>query len=68
MHYTTHRFWERYNVLPEEVQRIADQCYELLKSDLRLNMRKQRTAAASDSATQTFDVFKQIGIFLVLTL
>ncbi|MEH2311975.1 MAG: hypothetical protein V7K35_11355 [Nostoc sp.] len=34
MHYTTRRFWERYNVLPEEVQRIADQCYELLKSDL----------------------------------
>ncbi|MEH2397168.1 hypothetical protein [Nostoc sp.] len=33
MHYTTRRFWERYNVLPEEVQRIADQCYELLKSD-----------------------------------
>ena len=68
MHYTTRRFWERYNFLPEEVQRIADQCYELLKSDLRLNMRKQRTAAASASATQKFDVFKQIGIFLILTL
>jgi hypothetical protein len=33
MHYTTHRFWERYNVPPEEVQQIADQCYEPLKSE-----------------------------------
>lgn len=33
MHHTTRRFWERYNALPEEVQRTADQCYELLKSD-----------------------------------
>jgi hypothetical protein len=31
-------------------------------------MRKQRTAAASASTAQKFDVFKQIGIFLVLTL
>ncbi len=33
MHYTTRRFWERYDNLPENVQRIADQCYELLKAD-----------------------------------
>jgi hypothetical protein len=33
MHYTTRRFWEYYNTLPEEVQQIADQCYELLKAD-----------------------------------
>lgn len=33
MHYTTRRFWECYNALPEEVQRTADQCYELLKAD-----------------------------------
>lgn len=33
MHYTTRRFWERYDNLPENVQRTADQCYELLKVD-----------------------------------
>ena len=33
MHHTTRRFWEHYNALPEEVQRTADQCYELLKCD-----------------------------------
>ena len=33
MHYTTRRFWECYNALPEAVQRTADQCYELLKTD-----------------------------------
>lgn len=33
MHYTTRRFWECYNTLPESVQLIADQCYELLKTD-----------------------------------
>lgn len=32
MHYTTRRFWECYDALPEAVQRIADQCYELLKA------------------------------------
>jgi hypothetical protein len=32
MHYTTRRFWECYNALPEAVQRIADQWYELLKA------------------------------------
>ena len=31
MHYTTRRFWECYDALPENVQRHADQCYELLK-------------------------------------
>jgi hypothetical protein len=33
MHYTSRRFWECYDTLPETVQRTADQCYELLKSD-----------------------------------
>jgi hypothetical protein len=33
MHYTTRRFWDCYNALPETVQRTADQCYELLKID-----------------------------------
>ena len=33
MNYTTRRFWECYNALPEEVQRTADRCYELLKTD-----------------------------------
>lgn len=33
MHYTTRRFWQCYDALPENVQRIADQSYELLKTD-----------------------------------
>lgn len=33
MHYTTRRFWECYNALPETVQQTADQGYELLKID-----------------------------------
>lgn len=33
MHYTSRRFWECYDKLPEAVQRVADQCYELLKAD-----------------------------------
>lgn len=33
MHYTTRRFWECYNDLPETVQRTAEQGYELLKID-----------------------------------
>lgn len=33
MHYTTRRFWQCYGALPESVQRIADQSYELLKAD-----------------------------------
>lgn len=33
MHYTTRRFWQGYDALPESVQRNADQCYELLKHD-----------------------------------
>ncbi|MEM9007371.1 MAG: hypothetical protein AAGE59_28085 [Cyanobacteria bacterium P01_F01_bin.86] len=34
MSYATRRFWQCYNSLPESVQRIADECYELLKVDL----------------------------------
>ncbi len=33
MDYTTRRFWEGYNALPEVVQQTADQCYELLKAE-----------------------------------
>ena len=33
MNYTTGQFWEYYNALPEQVQRTADRCYELLKAD-----------------------------------
>lgn len=33
MHFTTRRFWECYNALPEEVQQTADQCHKLLKTD-----------------------------------
>ena len=33
MHYTTQRFWKCYGSLPESVQRVADQNYELLKID-----------------------------------
>ncbi|WP_309720132.1 hypothetical protein [Armatimonas sp.] len=29
-HQTTPRFWESYNALPEEVQRLADKNYDLL--------------------------------------
>lgn len=33
MDYTTRRFWECYDKFPEAMQRVADQCYELLKAD-----------------------------------
>jgi hypothetical protein len=33
MHYTTRRFWEYYNALPESVQRTVNQRYKLLKVD-----------------------------------
>ncbi|MGL5833449.1 MAG: hypothetical protein ACRC1Z_09480 [Waterburya sp.] len=33
MHYTTQRFWKCYDALPEAVQRVANQNYELLKAD-----------------------------------
>ncbi len=33
MHNTTKRFWKCYDALPEEIQRVADQNYELLKTD-----------------------------------
>jgi hypothetical protein len=32
-HFTTPRFWELYEQLPEHIQRLADKNYELLKSD-----------------------------------
>jgi len=34
-HRATPRFWERYHRLPAEVQRLADNCYELLRQDSR---------------------------------
>lgn len=33
MHYTTKKFWRCYDKLPLKIQRLADQCYELLKTD-----------------------------------
>jgi len=33
MHYTTRRFWNSYDALPEKIQKTADQCYELLKAN-----------------------------------
>lgn len=32
-HFTLPRFWTHYNQLPEEVRRLADENYELLKAD-----------------------------------
>ena len=32
-HLTLPRFWEYYRRLPEDVQRLADKSYELLKAD-----------------------------------
>ena len=33
MHYTTRKFWKCYHNLPLKVQRTADQCYRLLKTE-----------------------------------
>jgi hypothetical protein len=33
MHYTTRRFWQCYDALPESIQNIADQSYQLLKTN-----------------------------------
>jgi hypothetical protein len=33
MHYTTRRFWQCYNALPKNIQNIADQSYQLLKTN-----------------------------------
>ena len=33
MHYTTRKFWQYYENLPVNIQRIADRNYELLKVD-----------------------------------
>ena len=35
MHRTTRRFWERFDELPAEIQRVARENFELLKTDLR---------------------------------
>jgi hypothetical protein len=32
-HRASSRFWECYYALPEEVQRLADRCYERLRQD-----------------------------------
>ncbi len=34
-HRTTPRFWQAYDALPDEVQRLADENFDLLKSDPR---------------------------------
>ena len=31
MHYTNRKFWLYYDQLPENIQHLADSCYELLK-------------------------------------
>ncbi len=33
MHYTNRKFWSYYNQLPEDIKKIADSCYELLKTN-----------------------------------
>ncbi len=33
MHYTNRKFWSYYAQLPEDVQKIADNSYELLKTN-----------------------------------
>lgn len=35
MHRATPRFWRSYEELPEEMQRLANKCFELLKQDRR---------------------------------
>ena len=35
IHRATSRFWQAYEALPSEVQRLADENYELLKRDPR---------------------------------
>jgi hypothetical protein len=32
-HFTLPRFWQRYRLLPEEVRKLADKNFDLLKSD-----------------------------------
>ena len=34
-HRATPRFWRCYRALPDEVQRLADSCYELLRANPR---------------------------------
>lgn len=35
IHRATPRFWRAYNALPEEAQRLANKCFDLLKQDAR---------------------------------
>jgi hypothetical protein len=34
-HRASHKFWQRYDALPTEVQRLANAAYALLKTDAR---------------------------------
>jgi len=34
-HHATERFWQLYNALPQDIQRLADKSFELLKEDPR---------------------------------
>lgn len=34
-HRAAKHFWQCYHALPDNIQRLADQCYELLKRDAR---------------------------------
>jgi len=43
-HRATPRFWRRYRQLPEEIQRLADKCYALLRQDAQhpsLHLKKE---------------------------
>ena len=35
MHRATPRFWRSYETLPDDAQRLADKCFDLLKQDSR---------------------------------
>ena len=35
MHRATPRFWRSYEALPDDTQRLADKCFDLLKQDAR---------------------------------
>jgi hypothetical protein len=34
-HFTAPSFWEKYDLLPENIRKLADQCFHILKSNPR---------------------------------
>jgi len=34
-HFANARFWDAYNLLPQDIRALADRCYKLLESDPR---------------------------------